>query len=128
MVRILASDGMDKSAVEALQKKGCVVDQQFYDPEALKEAVKRYEVLVVRSATKVRAPHIDAAKEAGNLKLIIRAGVGMDNIDAAAAKEAGITVYNTPRASSQSVAELSDEPCDASEARLTEISKDCFSS
>ena len=64
MVRILASDGMDKSAVAALEAKGCVVDQQFYDPEALKDAVKQYDVLVVRSATKVRVPHIDAAKEA----------------------------------------------------------------
>ena len=106
MVRILASDGMEKGAVTALEAKGCVVDQQFYDPEALKEAVKQYDVLVVRSATKVRVPHIDAAKEAGKLKLIIRGGVGVDNIDVKYAEENGITVRNTPRASSQSVAEL----------------------
>ena len=106
MVRILASDGMDKGAVAVLEAKGCVVDQQFYDPEALKEAVKNYDVLVVRSATKVRVPHIDAAKEAGQLKLIIRGGVGVDNIDVKYAEENGITVRNTPRASSQSVAEL----------------------
>ena len=46
MIRILASDGMEKGAVAALEAKGCVVDQQFYDPEALKEAVKQYDVLV----------------------------------------------------------------------------------
>ena len=42
MIKILASDGMEKSAVAALEAKGCQVDQQFYDPEALKEAVKNY--------------------------------------------------------------------------------------
>ena len=106
MIKILASDGMDKSAVSALEAKGCVVDQQFYDPEALKEAVKQYDVLVVRSATKVRVPHIDAAKEAGKLQLIIRGGVGVDNIDVKYAEDNGIKVRNTPAASSQSVAEL----------------------
>ena len=106
MIKILASDGMEQGAVEALAAKGCQVDQQFYDSEALKEAVKNYDVLVVRSATKVRAPHIDAAKAAGRLKLIVRGGVGVDNIDVKYAEENGITVRNTPRASSQSVAEL----------------------
>ena len=105
MIKILASDGMEKGAVAALEAKGCQVDQQFYDPEALKDAVKNYDVLVVRSATKVRAPHIDEAK-GGKLKLIIRGGVGVDNIDVAYAEEQGIAVRNTPRASSQSVAEL----------------------
>ena len=61
--------------------------------------------MVVRSATKVRANHIDEAKT-GRLKLIIRGGVGVDNIDVKYAEEAGITVKNTPRASSNSVAEL----------------------
>jgi len=59
----------------------------------------------VRSATKVRAQHIDAAKE-GQLKLIIRGGVGVDNIDVAHAESVGMTVKNTPRSSSNSVAEL----------------------
>lgn len=106
MIKILASDGMDKSGIAALQAKGCQVDCQFYDPEALKEAVKNYDVLVVRSATKVRQPHIDAALETGKLKLVIRGGVGVDNIDVAYAESKGITVKNTPRASSDAVAEL----------------------
>lgn len=106
MVRILASDGMEKSAIKALEAKGCKVDTDFYDPEALKEAVKNYDVLVVRSATKVRAPHIDAAAAAGQLKMIIRGGVGVDNIDVKYAEEKGLIVRNTPRASSDAVAEL----------------------
>jgi len=48
MIRILASDGMEKGAITALEAKGCQVDQQFYDPEALKDAVKKYDVLVYR--------------------------------------------------------------------------------
>lgn len=106
MVRVLASDGMDKTAVKVLEDAGYEVVQQFYETEELKEKVKEFDVLVVRSATKVREPVIDSALEAGKLKLIIRGGVGMDNIDVAYARERGITVSNTPSASSASVAEL----------------------
>ena len=53
MIKILASDGMEKSAIAALEAKGCQVDVQFYDPDALCEAVKDYDALIVRSATKV---------------------------------------------------------------------------
>ena len=105
-MRILASDGMDKSAIAALKEMGHEVVEQFYEPEELAEQVKQYDILVVRSATKVRKPIIDAAKETGKLKLIIRGGVGVDNIDVDYAKANGIDVKNTPRASSQSVAEL----------------------
>ena len=106
MIKILATDGMDKSAIAALQAKGCVVDVQFYEPDALCDALKEYDAVVVRSATKVRHPQIDAAAEAGRLKMIIRGGVGVDNIDVDYAKEKGIIVKNTPRASSDAVAEL----------------------
>lgn len=106
MVKVLASDGMDKSGIEALQAKGFQVDVQFYEPEDLKKAVQEYDALVVRSATKVRGPIIDAAAEAGKLKIVIRAGVGIDNIDAEYAESKGIRVTNTPQASSASVAEL----------------------
>lgn len=106
MLRVLATDGMEKNAVKALQELGCEVVEQFYEPEALMEQVKEYDVLVVRSATKVREPIIDAAKQTGRLKLIIRGGVGVDNIDVAYARENGIEVCNTPEASSASVAEL----------------------
>ena len=106
MIRVLASDGMDKGAIAALQAKGVQVDVQFYEPDDLCKAVAEYDVLIVRSKTKVRVPQIDAAAAAGRLKLIIRAGVGVDNIDVKYAESKGITVKNTPRASSQSVAEL----------------------
>lgn len=106
MIRILASDGMDKSAVKALEEKGCEVVQQFYEAEELKKVLADFDVLVVRSATKVRAPIIDAAKEAGRLKMVIRGGVGVDNIDVAYAESKGIVVKNTPKSSSDAVAEL----------------------
>ena len=105
-MRILASDGMEKNAVAALRAQGHEVVEQFYEPAELAEQVKNFDVLVVRSATKVRVPIIDAACETGKLKLIIRGGVGVDNIDVKYAEENGITVKNTPRASSESVAEL----------------------
>lgn len=105
MIRVLASDGMDKAASDKLRELGFMVVEQFYEPEQLGEELKNYDVLVVRSATKVRKPIIDAAA-GGRLKLIIRAGVGIDNIDAAYAAEKGIKVANTPNSSSASVAEL----------------------
>lgn len=105
-MRILASDGMEKNAVAALRAQGHEVVEQFYEAQELAEQVKNYDVLVVRSATKVRVPVIDAALETGKLKLIIRGGVGIDNIDRKYAEEKGIKVMNTPRASSDAVAEL----------------------
>lgn len=106
MVRILVSDGMEKSALETLRSKGFEVVEQFYQPEELAQEIKNYDVIVVRSATKVREPIIDAALETGRLKLIIRGGVGVDNIDVQYAESKGISVRNTPNASSASVAEL----------------------
>lgn len=106
MIRILVTDGMAKSAVRRLEELGFEVVAQFFEPEALAEQVKTFDALVVRSATKVRKPVLDAAAETGRLKLIVRGGVGVDNIDVAYAKEKGIEVKNTPNASSASVAEL----------------------
>ncbi|HOM43291.1 MAG TPA: 3-phosphoglycerate dehydrogenase, partial [Bacillota bacterium] len=76
MKRILVTDGMEKSAVEKLKNSGYEVVEQFYEPEVLKEQIKNFDAVVVRSATKVRQPIIDAALETGRLKLIIRGGVG----------------------------------------------------
>ena len=104
-MKILVTDGMDKTALEQLKKNGHEVVEQFYAPEELGAALKDFDAVVVRSATKVRASHIDEAK-GGRLKLIIRGGVGVDNIDVKYAEDNGITVKNTPKASSNSVAEL----------------------
>lgn len=106
MIRVLAADGMEASAIAALEAKGFEVVQKFYEPEELAEKVKEFDALVVRSATKVRKPIIDAAVAGGRLKLVLRGGVGVDNIDVEYAEQNGIKVSNTPRASSASVAEL----------------------
>ena len=103
-MRILVTDGMDKTAMAELKAQGHEVVEQFYEPEELGKALRDFDVVVVRSKTKVRAPHIDEAK-GSSLKLIIRGGVGVDNIDVKYAEENGIMVRNTPNASSQSVAE-----------------------
>jgi len=106
MLRILATDGIDKSARDELELMGHEVTEQYFEPEELKKALADYDVVVVRSATKVKAPIIDAAADAGRLKMIIRAGVGVDNIDVDYAEAKGIKVRNTPNSSSASVAEL----------------------
>ena len=104
-MKILVTDGMDKTALAQLRANGHEVVEQFYAPEELGQALRGFDAVVVRSATKIRANHIDEAK-GGQLRLIIRGGVGVDNIDVKYAEGAGITVKNTPRASSNSVAEL----------------------
>lgn len=106
MAKILVADGMERTAAEKLTKLGFEVVEKHYEPEELGEALKDFDAIVVRSATKVRKPIIDKASESGRLKLIIRGGVGVDNIDVAYAEEKGIKVRNTPKASSISVAEL----------------------
>ena len=106
MVKILVTDGMDKGAVKSLKELGYDVTEQFFNPEELKEKMQEFDAIIVRSATKVRKEIIDSALETGKLKLIIRGGVGVDNIDVAYAESKGIKVRNTPKASSQSVAEL----------------------
>lgn len=106
MVRILVTDGMEKSGIEKLRSKGFEVVEQFYEPDQLAQEIKKFDVVVVRSATKIRKPIIDAALETKQLKLVIRGGVGVDNIDVSYAEANGIKVTNTPNASSASVAEL----------------------
>ena len=105
MKKILVTDGMEKEAVAALRTKGYDVTEKFFEPEELAKNLGAFDAVVVRSATKVRQPVIDEAKK-GNLKLIIRGGVGVDNIDVAYAEQNGIAVRNTPKASTASVAEL----------------------
>ncbi len=105
MKKILVTDGMEKEALASLRAKGYEVTEKFLEPEDLANHIGAFDAIVVRSATKVRQPIIDEAKK-GNLKLIIRGGVGVDNIDVAYAEANGIAVRNTPRASTASVAEL----------------------
>ena len=94
-MKILIADAFDKNLPKRLEKIGDVLDSM----DRLAEA----DVVLVRSKTKADRAFIDKAK---NMKLIIRGGVGMDNIDAAYCKEKGIQAMNTPEASSVAVAEL----------------------
>lgn len=104
-MRILVTDGMDKSGIAQLREMGHEVVEQFYAPEELGAALRDFDVVVVRSATKMRKAQLEIAKDS-RLKLIIRGGVGVDNIDVADAEAMGIAVRNTPNASSNAVAEL----------------------
>ncbi|RZK62986.1 MAG: 3-phosphoglycerate dehydrogenase, partial [Pedobacter sp.] len=102
-MKILANDGIDPIGKELLEKAGFQVDTETIPQDQLAEALKNYDAITVRSATKVRKELIDAVP---NIKLIGRGGVGMDNIDVEYARSQGVAVVNTPAASSLSVAEL----------------------
>jgi D-3-phosphoglycerate dehydrogenase / 2-oxoglutarate reductase len=106
MASILLNDGLDARAIAALQAAGHQVDAEHHEGEALHARLKEVDAVVIRSATKLRQPEIEAALATGKLKLIIRGGVGIDNIDHVFARANGIEVKNTPTASSASVAEL----------------------
>jgi len=104
MIKILIADGMDKEALDLLKAvPGFEVTVNKGMSEAdLIQAVPGVSAVVVRSASKITRPVIEAGKD---LKVLVRAGIGLDNIDSAAAKEKGIVVANTPAATSISVAE-----------------------
>lgn len=102
-MKILANDGIDPIGKAKLEEAGFEVSTEFHDPEALAKVIGEYDVLIVRSATKVRE---DLINKATKLKMIGRGGVGLDNIDVSYAESKGIKVINTPAASSTSVAEL----------------------
>jgi len=102
--RVLASDPLDPAAVAAMREAGLEVDEKTsLTPDQLAAEIGGYDAIVIRSATKVRAAILDAADR---LRLVVRAGVGLDNVDVAHAEAKGIVVRNTPAASSNSVAEL----------------------
>jgi D-3-phosphoglycerate dehydrogenase len=103
-MKILVSDKLDKEAVEMMKNAGFeVAVKTEMTPEELLGVIPEYDAIVVRSATKVKREVIEKGT---GLKLIARAGVGLDNVDKEAAKEKGIKVVNTPAATSISVAEL----------------------
>ncbi|KAA1243687.1 D-2-hydroxyacid dehydrogenase [Aquimarina sp. RZ0] len=104
-MKVLANDGVSQSGIDALEKAGFEVQTTTVAQDQLVDYINENEinVLLVRSATKVRTDIID---NCSSLKIIGRGGVGMDNIDVAYAREKGLHVINTPAASSGSVAEL----------------------
>ncbi len=103
MIRILANDGIAPNGQAQLEAAGFEVVTDKIAQEDLMTELNNFDVIIVRSATKVRKELIDASP---NLKVICRGGVGIDNIDHEYAKSKGIPTYNTPAASSHSVAEL----------------------
>lgn len=103
-MKILISDKTSPKCAEILRAAGHEVDEKTgLSPEELKSIIADYDGLIVRSATKVTADIIEAAK---NLKVIGRAGAGVDNIDVKAAAERNIVVMNTPGANTNAVVEL----------------------
>lgn len=103
MIKILANDGLHPEGLRLLEEAGYQVDVEHIAQEQLIQVLPQYDVLIVRSATKVRRELIEACPK---LKIIARAGVGLDNIDVSFAERQGISVINTPGASAVSVAEL----------------------
>ena len=105
MARIAVTDGMAKDAVSLLEQSGHEVVLGTISKDDLAQgALSEFDAIVVRSATKLPAEVIAASGD--RLSVIGRAGVGVDNIDIVAAAKAGIPVVNAPRASTQSVVEL----------------------
>jgi len=104
-MKVLICDAIAKDAVEGLKGLGIeVVENTSVEKEELAGIIGDYDGVIIRSRTKIRKDLIDAA--AGKLDFIIRAGVGLDNIDVEYAREKGIEVINTPEASTNGVAEL----------------------
>jgi len=102
-MKVLVSDKISDKGVEILKKAGLTVDVKTgMKPDELKACIGEYHGLVIRSATKVTADIVEAAK---NLKVIGRAGSGLDNVDKAAASKKGIVVMNTPGGNTITTAE-----------------------
>jgi D-3-phosphoglycerate dehydrogenase len=103
-MKVLICDPVAPQTIEALEGAGVEVDNrpEITADELLRDA-PNYEGMVVRSRTRIPATMIDAAT---NLQIIVRGGVGLDNIDVKYAESKGVSVRNTPKASSNSVAEL----------------------
>jgi D-3-phosphoglycerate dehydrogenase len=104
MGRVLVADAIAESAVAEIKAAGLEVVVRNKDTDGpIEEQIKGFDCVVVRSATKITKEVIEAADK---LKLVVRAGVGLDNVDKEAAKEKGVEVQNTPEAPTVSVAEM----------------------
>ncbi len=103
-IRVLITDGLGENGQSILRSAASVDDQSGISPADLVKAVGDYDALIIRGRTRITPEVLDAAKR---LKVIGRAGVGVDNIDLAAAKAHGVTVVNAPTSTTGAVAELS---------------------
>jgi D-3-phosphoglycerate dehydrogenase len=100
--KIMVADGLDGRGLEILSKAAQVDERAGISPEELIKVISEYDALIVRGQTRVNAEVFSAAT---NLKVVGRAGVGVDNIDLAAANLNNVTVVNSPYATTQAVAE-----------------------
>lgn len=101
--KVLITDGLDENGKTLLKKSVEVTDQPGISADDLLKVVGEFDALIVRGRTKVTAAVFEAGKK---LKVVGRAGVGVDNIDLVAAKAKGVTVVNSPMATTTAVAEL----------------------
>ncbi|NMB55315.1 MAG: phosphoglycerate dehydrogenase, partial [Leptolinea sp.] len=101
--KVLLTDGLEENGKEILRLKAEVTDQPGISAEDLLKVAGEYDAIIVRGRTKVIPAVFDAA---GRLKVVGRAGVGVDNIDLAAAKSHNVIVVNSPLATTLAVAEL----------------------
>ena len=103
MPKVLIADELSSAAVQVFRNRGVEVDEKVgLKPKELRDIIGAYDGLAVRSATKVTPEVIAVAK---NLRVVGRAGIGIDNIDLKAATAAGICVMNTPFGNSITTAE-----------------------
>jgi D-3-phosphoglycerate dehydrogenase len=101
--KVLLTDGLEENGRSLMRQSIDVEDKTGISAEDLLKIVGEYDALIVRGRTKVTAAVFEAGKK---LKVVGRAGVGVDNIDLVAAKAAGVTVVNSPMATTVAVAEL----------------------
>jgi D-3-phosphoglycerate dehydrogenase len=102
--RVLVCDSIDQAGIDSMKRSGLAVDYRpEIKPAELVSSVRDYDVIVVRSRTKVTKEVID---DAASAKIIARVGVGLDNVDVKAAEARNIRVINAPEAASTAVAEL----------------------
>ena len=104
-MKVLLNDGLEKEGLKIFQEAGIETDTKKRDSTALAAEAGQFDAIVVRSATKVTREVLEAGAK-GKLKIVGRAGVGFDNIDAASASEFGIVVKIAPYGSTNAVAEL----------------------
>ncbi len=103
-MKVLISDKLSQQGKDILQQRGVQFDDKTgLTPEELKETIREYDGIIIRSGTKLTK---DVLQNPGQLKAIARAGVGLDNVDIPTATEKGIVVMNTPGGNTVSTAEL----------------------
>jgi D-3-phosphoglycerate dehydrogenase / 2-oxoglutarate reductase len=107
MLKVLANDGLDRKGVKILEKNGFEVDLEYKNEDELIQVIGDYDALIVRSNTQVTKEVIEIGSPPnGNLKIVVRAGIGTDNIDKDTSGCHGVVVKNAPSGNVNAAAEL----------------------